>query len=202
MQHESNIDNSDRQERFLARLNPVYESLERFCFAMEENREGALDLIGETVLRAWENFDRLRDPDAFLSWLFTTASRVQQRRRRRGRFFGEYDEGYAAELRASSPQPDESADVTALYAALARLPHRQREAVVLFEINGLSLNEILEVQGGSISALKVRLHRGRKRLARLLGAGGDYPVEQPTGSQSDNRKDGESQCNESMMIVP
>lgn len=159
----------DRRERFLALLDPAYKQLEQFCFAMERDRERAYDLIGETILRAWESFHRLRDPQAFVSWLFTTASRLARRQRWRGRLFGQYDEERAAELHSHTSPPDSSADVAALYDALSRLPHKQREAIVLFELNGLTLAEVLEVQGGTLSALKVRLHRGRKSLAELLG---------------------------------
>lgn len=160
----------ERQERFLALLDPVYQRLESFAFAMERDRQQAFDLVGETVLRAYEHFDALSDPTAFLSWILTIAARICKRRRWRRRFFGEYDEQYAASLRSDSNAPDLSTDIAALYDALAMLPAKQREAIVLHEITGLPLNDIILVQGGTLSALKVRLHRGRKELARLLGA--------------------------------
>jgi RNA polymerase sigma-70 factor (ECF subfamily) len=52
--------------------------------------------------------------------------------------------------------------------ALARLPEKQREAVILFEISGFSLAEIREIQGGSLSGVKSRIVRGRDNLANLL----------------------------------
>lgn len=173
-----------RQERFLALLDPVYERLESFAFAMEPDREKALDLVGETVLRAWEQFERLNDPAAFLKWLLVTARRIRMRRLWRRRLFGEYDERYAADLREASVAPDLSVDIAALHDALACLPERQREAIVLHEITGLSLKEILPIQGGTLSALKVRLHRGRKELARLLGVD-DTPIEGGVGERPD-----------------
>jgi RNA polymerase sigma-70 factor (ECF subfamily) len=57
-----------------------------------------------------------------------------------------------------------------LHAALGRLPGTQREAIVLFELAGLSLEDVREVQGGSLSGVKSRIVRGRRRLAELLGA--------------------------------
>lgn len=137
---------------------------------MERDRDSALDLVGETLLAAWENFDALRDDRAFLSWLLTIARRIHGEKRRRRKLFREDEPGYADALVWEGPQPDVLPDFEALFAALSTLPEKQREAVVLFELTGFSLREIQEMQGGSISALKVRLHRGRKRLARLLGA--------------------------------
>ncbi len=130
----------------------------------------AEDVLSETVLQALEGLHRLRDDKAFLSFLFTIATRIVKRQRWRRRLFGEYDEGETMERAHPDALPDEQADVELLRAALQRLPNKMREAVVLFEINGLSLEEIREIQGGSLSGVKSRLVRGRKQLALLLDA--------------------------------
>lgn len=168
-------DRRERQRRFMALLTPHYRYLERYALAMERDREASLDLVGETLLRAWERFDDLRDPRAFLSWLLTIARRLARDRRRR-RFFIKEHLGHAALLLAETSHiPELSADVTALHAAMARLPVAQREAIVLFELNGLSLQEVAEVQECSVGAVKVRLHRGRAKLGALLGVTVETP---------------------------
>lgn len=53
--------------------------------------------------------------------------------------------------------------------ALATLPAVQREAVVLFEIDGFSIEEIAVLQRSSITAVKTRLSRGRRRLRAWYG---------------------------------
>jgi len=151
-------------------LEPVHERLERFALAMTRNPEEARDLVAETLLRAYEHFDMLRDETAFIGYLFTTASRSHKRRIWRGRIFRRYDSDRAELIRDVGTSPDVGPDVGALYRALGRLPASQHEAVVLFEITGLSLEEIRAIQGGSLSGVKSRLVRGRKRLAELLGA--------------------------------
>jgi len=52
--------------------------------------------------------------------------------------------------------------------AVFMLPPLQREALVLFEYEGLSLAEIAVVVGSDIGAVKARLHRARERLRRAL----------------------------------
>lgn len=52
--------------------------------------------------------------------------------------------------------------------AIAALPALQREAVILFEYEGLSLEEIAEATGVEIGAVKARLHRARETLRRRL----------------------------------
>ncbi len=186
-----------RQEEFLALLNPVYEQLERFCFAIADDDDQAYDLIGETVLRGWVHFQSLREQKAFLAWLFTTASRLHKRIRWRARHFDTYDPRYAEELHSGGPAPDQSADVEALYTALEQLPQKQREAVVLFEINGLNLKEIVEIQGGTVSALKVRLYRARKRLTEILDV--DFSEEPEHSPATINHG---HQSNQSTLLTP
>lgn len=52
--------------------------------------------------------------------------------------------------------------------AVAALPPRQREALILFEYEELSLEEIAEVTGIETGAVKARLHRAREALRRRL----------------------------------
>jgi RNA polymerase sigma-70 factor (ECF subfamily) len=52
--------------------------------------------------------------------------------------------------------------------AVLSLPPVQREAIILFEYEGLALSEIAEVVGADIGAVKARLHRARERLRTTL----------------------------------
>ncbi len=161
---------NERQRDFLLLLEPRLEDLSRFCLAMTRDAERARDLMGDVILAALEGFSEVRSSDAFLSYLFTIARRTYYRRRRREQLFAPWNEELAARLVADGPPVWIGADVTALHEALAQLPEVQREAIVLFELTGLSLRDVADVQSASISAVKSRLARGRKRLALLLGA--------------------------------
>ncbi len=164
-------DRAGRRERFMALLMPAYKRLEDFALAMTRNRDEARDLVAETLLRAYENFGKLKDERAFLGYLFSIAAREHRGRRRRQSRFIPIGEDAAETIRSAATAPDVAADVDLLYKALERLPYTQREAVVLFEISGFSIREIQSIQGGSVAAVKVRLFRARRRLGVLLGAG-------------------------------
>jgi RNA polymerase sigma-70 factor (ECF subfamily) len=168
-----NLDRSGAQEEFLRLLLPLRDRLARYARAVSRRREEADDLVSDTILAALEGFDRLRNREAFAGYLFRIASRLQKRRRWRSKLFGAFDEDRAGAIASSSASPETTADVVLLHRALGELPAAQREAVVLFEISGLSLEEIRAIQGGSISAVKSRVSRGRQELARLLGARDD-----------------------------
>ena len=53
--------------------------------------------------------------------------------------------------------------------AVFSLPPLQREALILFEYEGLSLNEVAEIAGTDVGAIKARLYRAREGLKRVLG---------------------------------
>ncbi len=57
----------------------------------------------------------------------------------------------------------------AVSAAVGSLPPLQREALILFEYEGLAMTEIAELAGVDLPAVKSRLHRARERLRALLG---------------------------------
>ena len=159
-----------KQKEFMQLLNPVNDDLSRFVSALTRNREDTKDIVSETLLRAYENFAKLKSPQAFKSYLFTIAHRIYKRKRFRSRIFGVFDEEKTLELPDNNSQPDRLSDVEFLYSAIAKLPEAQQTAIILFEISGFSLEEIREIQGGSISGVKSRLKRGREKLAELLGA--------------------------------
>ncbi|MEO5929741.1 MAG: hypothetical protein ABIR47_07405, partial [Candidatus Kapaibacterium sp.] len=50
-----------------------------------------------------------------------------------------------------------------------------REAVLLFELAGFSTAEVRDIQGGTLVAVRVRLARGRKRLATMMGVEAPAP---------------------------
>lgn len=144
-------------------------SLERYVLALTGDRETGRDVVAETVLIAYERFETLRTPAAFLSFLFTIATRVHRQHLRVAKRTESIGEEQIEQLFDPGLMPDVAADIGAVYRALGKLPEKQREAVVLFEIMGVPMKEIVEIQGGTLTAVKVRISRGRKRLSVLLG---------------------------------
>ncbi len=153
----------------MALLEPCLARLSRYCHAMTKDVDDGRDLLSDAILLAYENFEHLRVPEAFTSYIFTTARRLFYRRERRKKFWGVFGSEAEAIADEREPSPEIRLDLEALDRALSALPEKQREAVILFEISGLSLAEIREVQGGSLSGVKSRIVRGREKLAVLLG---------------------------------
>ena len=171
-----------KQQRFMTLFQPVQPRLQRFVLAMTRDPERTKDIVGETILIAFQRFETLRHEGAFLSFLFTIATRVAHRGTRSGNTTP-IDSDEAERLVDPSTPADVAADIGRLHAALQRLPEKQREAVLLFEIAGFSTSEIRDIQGGTLVAVRVRLTRGRKRLATLLGVQEPDPI--PTAERAE-----------------
>jgi RNA polymerase sigma-70 factor (ECF subfamily) len=132
------------------------------------DREVALDLAQEALARLCRDWERVRVMEAPGAWLHRVGVNLARSRFRR----------VAAELRANgrvSAQPvaidvalEGTADRMAVRAALAALPRRQREAVVLHYYLGhtvLDVAALLDVREGTV---KSALHRARATLRERL----------------------------------
>ncbi len=168
------------EERITELIESAYPKLERFAFSICKTREEAEDVVGETMLIAYERFGTLKDKKAFLSFLFTIASRVKVTLYRKTYRYKTTEPDIFDNLRSSSQSPEEITDLKLLYSALDELSYKMKEAIVLYDITGLTYKEIAKVQESSLPAVKLRIHRGRKLLAKILGVENDLKEFAPT----------------------
>jgi RNA polymerase sigma-70 factor (ECF subfamily) len=159
--------NTEKQQRFMQLYHPLHDRLSRFVQSMVWNTDDAKDVLSETILAAYENFEKVKNTDTFLYYLFTIASRLAKKRDRRKKFWGIFDSS-AANLVASDHNSESQMAVNELYTALDKLPIKQRDAITLFEISGFSIKEIAEFQDSTLSGVKSRLMRARNQLTTLL----------------------------------
>lgn len=159
-----------KQAEFLALYEPLHEQFARYCKAVAGEEQQARDLINETLLKAFEGFEKIRKKESFLYYLFGTAKRIWSNQNRRNKFWhnGEMSELGSQHFVQQNDNPEMNTDTHFLYRAMEQLPDEQREALVLFEILGFSLKEIQAIQKTGLSAVKARLARGRKKLESLL----------------------------------
>jgi RNA polymerase sigma-70 factor (ECF subfamily) len=139
---------------------------------LSRSAEDGDDLFQEAVIRAYDKFPALRDESRFRPWFYSILLSVHRNRSRRGfwrRFLSlEGKDGKSIDVAGEdgASWDDERRGAERVSRALAGLPPEQREAVVLFEMDGFSIEEISAIQKVSLSAVKSRLSRARKRLRR------------------------------------
>ncbi|MHB1277058.1 MAG: RNA polymerase sigma factor [Bacteroidia bacterium] len=156
----------DTNRRFLELYEPCHDRLGRYIATMVWEKEEAKDVMSETVLVALEKFETLRQPEAFLYFLFGIASRLIKKKRSRSwrqLFFGNED----WEVLYEKQQVEYSVDETDLHNMLKRLGEKSKEALILFELSGFSIKEISLIQNSSLSGVKSRLVRARKTLEKM-----------------------------------
>jgi RNA polymerase sigma-70 factor (ECF subfamily) len=129
----------------------------------------ANDVVADTFATAWRHFGRL--PAEPLPWLYRVARNSlanEERAARRQLRLAERIAGRGVEA-----VPDHATSVVAdagLRQALNQLSPTDREALLLIGWDGLDHPAAAKVLGCSAVAFKVRVHRARRRLARLLEA--------------------------------
>lgn len=159
----------EQQQKFLRLLQQHRVSLERFTLNMTRNRAAARELMSETIAIACESFAQVRDEQAFLSYLFTIATRRQRARKRTDEKETAMSGDEIDELYAGGLKPDECMSISELREAIDSLSEEYREPLVLAELVGLPHKEIEVILGLSASTVRVRIHRAKQQLRILLG---------------------------------
>ena len=166
-----------KQQRFLELYQPVHDRFERFCRARAFGDMPYEDLINDTLLVAFRRMDSIRNEKAFLSFLIGTAIKILSNANRKMRPESGVDEMVFDNHPDASRSIEKKFEIELLHKALARLPKLQREAIILFEITGYSIKEIMTIQQSGASAVKQRLARGRKELAAIIKKEMEIPRE-------------------------
>jgi RNA polymerase sigma-70 factor (ECF subfamily) len=174
--------NEDRWGRLAALLQPIHPQAVATARRLCRSAADGDDLYQEAVLRAFDKLHTLRDESRFRSWFYATLlSRHRSRVRRKfwRRFLpweGAFPDGVGPAGEDGNRWDERALGTRRAAEALATLPAEQREAVVLFEIDGYSIEEIASMQRTSVPAVKSRLVRGRERLRRFYERRGFAPA--------------------------
>jgi RNA polymerase sigma-70 factor (ECF subfamily) len=143
--------------------------LGRYAVHMIGDREDAEEALQDSFVRAYRSLARCDDPARFGAWLYgilvnrcrTTGARAARRRRMFVHDAQALDAAHADEA-------DRLDWADAVNRALARLAPDYREAFLLKHVEDLEYEEIAELTGAGVSALKMRVKRARAQLQKYL----------------------------------
>jgi RNA polymerase sigma-70 factor (ECF subfamily) len=129
------------------------------------SRSAAEDAVQEAILRAWERSDRGEHIESMPHWVATVALNLSRSSIRR--LFAERRarERLTRTATTNDPSADDRLDVER---AIAALPRRQRETIVLRYLLDMNTREVAETLGVSEGTVKSSLARGRRTLATSL----------------------------------
>jgi RNA polymerase sigma-70 factor (ECF subfamily) len=134
----------------------------RACALVLADRVAAEDVAAEAFTRLWANWDRITGDDHAGGYVFKTAMRLCRRRARAGS---------RVQPRTERVDPDHAEGTSTrldVFDALAGLPLRQRQAVVLRDWAGFPVVNIAAMLDVRESTVRVHLARGRQALREHL----------------------------------
>lgn len=158
----------------------------RYSWIMCGQREDAEEVAQDALLRAFESFDQLRNPERVRSWIFRIARNACLMKRRKSVFAPDRElsldefipssngagEHRHIEIADWSRLPDDELLNRELRSTLDRaitgLPEKYRAVVLLRDVEELSTEETAQILDVSVDVVKTRLHRGRLAIRKTL----------------------------------
>lgn len=140
--------------------------LYRFARRLTGSGVAAEDLVHDCFLMLWRNGTKYdRERGMLRSFLIGVTRNLAWKRLRKERAFDELEDDMVTGD-PIDPVGRERGEM--VEQAVAALPPLQREALILAEYEGMTLEEIARITGAEVAAVKSRLHRGRENLRRML----------------------------------
>lgn len=151
-----------------------------FLVHMTGSRDDAEDLAQETFVRVFRQARSYRAEGRFRSWLLRIAGNLARSRHRRRRLLKWLPLDLERhDVAATTPPADRhlEAEQTAavVRAAIARLPERQRQALVLHRFQGLRYVEVADAMGTSLAGVESLIQRALAGLRTDLARRGETP---------------------------
>ena len=165
----------------------------QYSWLMCGHREDAEEVAQETLLKIFQSFDQLHEPERVRPWVFRIAKNVCLMKRRKSVFAPEHelsldqflpvkrrhDGQVRIEIADWSGVPEDQALQSEMKEMLGRaineLPEAYRSVILLRDLEELSTEETAQILDLSVDSVKTRLHRARlalrQKLDEYLGAG-------------------------------
>ena len=149
-------------EQFLELYEPIYKDMYRLAYYYLGNAQDAEDVVGETVLKAYEKFASLRKKEAFKSWIFTILVNQCMTFLRKKTVKG------TSELIEEPSFESNMEDKAVAEELLSVLSEEERQIVVLSVFGGYKGEEIAKILHIKHSTVRTKYRRALKKMERYL----------------------------------
>ncbi len=154
------------REAFINQVEATQGALRRFLVVLcRGDAAGADDIAQEAYVKAFLAIDTLGDVSKFRPWIYRIAYNTFVSSTRSARENETVDKAVGI---ASDRRADAAFEYQELYAALDRLPDRERTSMLLHYMDGYKTDEIAAITGMSPDVVRQHLTRGRVRLREIL----------------------------------
>ena len=154
----------DQKELFCENIHQCEKSMYTLAYGILKNENDAADVIQESILKAYCNYNGLKNPQKFKQWILrivhnTAIDYIQKR-------FDVIDVEIQEQTNEFSTIDKESKMV--IWDAVQKIKLPYRTVLILFYYEGYSIFQISEIMSTSVVNVKQQLSRGRKMLAKVL----------------------------------
>ena len=146
-------------------------AMRAFAMSLTRNASQADDLVQDSIVKAWKNFDKFQEGTNLRAWLFTILRNTFYSSRRKSKREVADVDGVMAATLSVKPGHDGRLAMADFEKCFALLPDEQREALMLVGASGFSYEEAAETCKVAVGTIKSRVNRGRARLAELMDIG-------------------------------
>jgi len=144
---------------------PIY----NLAYRMTGNSEDADDLTQETFIRAYQYLWRYDTRSKFFTWLYTLALNLIRSHFKKNKYNKSSEELSAHLLSDKNPSPEtELIETQEISVCLLRLEYESRALLIMKFHQELSFEEIADVTGKSVSAVKMSIYRGLESLKKMI----------------------------------
>jgi RNA polymerase sigma factor (sigma-70 family) len=164
---------STRNEAFSLLLKKYQEKIYWHIRRMVLDHDDADDLVQDVFIKVWKNLSNFRNDSQLYSWLYRIASNecitFLNRKKLRNNISFETSEGqYLLDTLAESPYFDGDKAQMKLQKALLNLPEKQRLVFNMKYFDDLKYEDISDILGTSVGALKASFHIAVKKIEHII----------------------------------
>ena len=153
------------KEEFCNKIKQCEVSMYYLAYSIVKNKDDASDVINESILKAYEKLDKLKNEEVFKSWILRIVHNTAIELIRKNKDVINIEEVN------NTLEVEESSDVETkltLRDAIDKLKHPYREVIILFYYEDFSTEKISKITNSNIFTVRKQLSRARKQLKVIL----------------------------------
>ncbi len=149
----------------------------RFALAFTKDESMAKDVVQEAIIKMWKSMSKLAEIENMTAWAIRITRNlcIDHQRKVKANVMG-LDGAFG--IASTNLAPDKETIVqdqmTVVQRALGELPEKQREAIILREVQGYTYQEISDLMEENINQVKILIHRARHKMKSFIEKENQY----------------------------
>jgi len=165
---------SAKQRKLCKRLEADRARLYRMVYAWSNSEDVADEIVQETMIKALNNVDKIKNVNAMDAWLFRILSNCFIDYCRKLRDEVDIDENLLVERDTPETIQHQNEIFTTVREAISSLPFKHRQVITLIDIENFSYAEVAEIIDVPLGTIMSRLNRARQSLKQTLDNASKY----------------------------